>query len=343
MGRKHKHLIEQIIDWDNLLEAHRLARKGKRDQLEVAQFEARLWEELGALQMEMLWGTYQPGRYREFLVYEPKRRRILAAPYRDRVAQQAICRVTAPIWDAAMIDHNYACRPGKGTHAGADQVQHWLRSMSGAGGCWVLKMDVSQFFPSIRHDIAKRAIRRKIACPATLQVLDAILDSTAGSDEADPVGIPVGNLTSQWIANLVGDEVDQWAKRTLRLKRYARYMDDMVVIVNTKAEALQVREAFAGKLAEMGMQFSKTSVLPSPKGVNFLGYRIWAHKRLLRKDSIVRMKKNLRQMQSQYRKGHIDISKIRERINSWVAHASHADSESLRKRVLSRAKFTSSS
>lgn len=339
MGSKNKHLIEQIVDWDNLIEAHRLARRGKRDRREVAAFEANLWEELGALQMELLWGTYTPGRYRSFVVYEPKRREILAAPYRDRVAQHAICNVCGPIWDRAMIFDNYACRTGKGTHVGADRVEKWLRGMVASGDTWVLKMDVSKYFFSIRHNLAKAVIRDRIRCEATLRVLDAIIDSTADPSDPDPVGIPVGNLTSQWIANLVGNRIDQWAKRDLRLRRYARYMDDMVVLVRTKEEALALRQAFDDKLASMGMRFSKASVLPASRGVNFLGYRIWPHKRLLRKDSVRRMKRRMREMEWQYARGLIAPSEIRQRIASWVAHASHANSETIRRRVLGSAVF----
>jgi len=334
MARKANNLIEQIIDWDNLLSAHRQARRGKRDRLGVAAFEANLWEELGRLQMELLWGTYQPGRYRSFVVYEPKRREILAAPYRDRVAQHAICNICGPIWDQAMIFDNYACRPGKGTHVGANRVEKWLRGMVATGDTWVLKMDVSKYFFSIRHDLAKAVIRDRIRCTATLRLLDAIIDSTADPADPDPVGIPVGNLTSQWIANLVGNRIDQWAKRELRLCRYARYMDDMVVLVRTKEEALELRQAFDDKLDSMGMRFSKASVLPADRGVNFLGYRIWPHKRLLRKDSIRRIKRTMRRMERQYAKGQIGPDYIRQRISSWVAHAGHADSENLRKRIL---------
>jgi len=334
MGSKNKRLIDQIIDWENLLEAHRLARRGKRDRGEVAAFETNLWEELGTLQMELLWGTYAPGRYRSFVVYEPKRREILAAPYRDRVAQHAICNICGPIWDRAMIHDNYACRVGKGTHVGADRVEKWLRGMVASGDTWVLKMDVSKYFFSIRHDLAKAVVRDRIQCPATLQLLDSIIDSTADPADPDPVGIPVGNLTSQWIANLVGNRIDQWAKRERRLRRYARYMDDMVVLVRTKDEALALRQAFDDKLASMGFRFSKTSVLPASRGVNFLGYRIWPHKRLLRKDSVRRMKRRMREMEWQYARALIDPADVRQRIASWVAHARHADSETIRRRVL---------
>lgn len=339
MGSKHKRLIEEIIDWDNLIQAHHRARRGKRDRHEVNVFEAHLWEELGALQMEMLWGTYQPGRYRAFLVYEPKVREILAAPYRDRVAQHAICALCAPIWDRAMIDDSFACRPGKGTHAGATRVEGWLRGMTATGPVWVVKMDVSKYFASISHRLAKAVVRDKISCPATLHLIDTIIDSTADPADPDPVGIPVGNLLSQWIANLVGNRIDQWAKRELRLRRYARYMDDMVALVRTKQEALAIRDQFEDKLAELGFRFSKASVLPASRGVNFLGYRIWAHKRLLRRDSVRRIKRNLKAMRWQYRHGETDLFTIQQRIRSWIAHADHANAESLKRKVLSGARF----
>lgn len=339
MTVKFDNLIERITDWDNLLRAHRLARKGKRGREEVQAFEARLWENLGALQMELLWGTYRPGRYRSFVVYEPKVREILAAPYRDRVAQHAICAICGPYWDASMIADSYACRPGKGTHAGADRLQQWLRGMDRQGETWALKMDLSKYFASISHDLARRVIRRKIACARTLELLDAIIASTAGDDEEYPVGIPVGNLVSQHVANLVGNEIDQWAKRELRLRRYIRYMDDMVVLTTTKTEALALRHAFEVKIDTLGFRFSKASVLPINRGVNFLGYRIWPTHRLLRKDSIQRMRKTMRKLKKDYAAGRIGLDQVRPRIASWAAHAGHADSEALRKELLGGAVF----
>ena len=340
MGRKHKRLIERIVDWDNLIAAHWLARRGKRNREEVIRFEANLWEELGRLQMELTWGTYQPGQYRSFVVYEPKRREIAALPYRDRVAQHAICNICAPIWHAAMIDDTYACRPGKGTHAAANRCQHWLRDMHKSGRpVWMLKMDVRRYFPSIRHSLAKRVIRRKIACPAALRLLDTIIDSSASPGEPAPVGIPVGNLTSQWIANLIGNELDQWAKRELRLKRYIRYMDDMVVLCWSKEEALAIRARFESKLAGMGMTFSKSSVLPASRGLNFVGYRIWHDHRLLRRQSIITMRRRLRSLQGQYRAGLVSLAMVRTTVSSWVAHAAHADSWRLRTKVLGGATF----
>ena len=178
MGKKYKRLIEDVVAWENLLKAHHLARRGKRNREDVVRFEARLWENLAAIQMEMLWGNYRPGKYRTFYVREPKLREIAALPYRDRVVQHAICNVCGPIWDRSMIDDTYACRPNKGTHAAANRTQRWLGDMHKSGrSVWVLKMDVRKYFQNIRHADAKRVIRRKLSCHPTLRLLGIIIDS----------------------------------------------------------------------------------------------------------------------------------------------------------------------
>lgn len=341
MGTRHKNLIGKIIAWDNLLKAHHLARRGKRNRADVVEFESCLWENLAALQMEMLWGSYQPGRYRAFMIREPKLREISALPYRDRVVQHAICNICGPIWNNAMIDDTFACRPGKGTHAAADRTQRWLRDMHKSGrDVWILKMDVSKYFQNIRHRHAKKVIRRKISCPKTLKLLDRIIDSTAAENDPDPAGIPVGNLTSQWIANLIGNEFDQWAKREMRIKRYIRYMDDTVVLCWSKHEALELRDRFAHKLECFGMKFSKTSILPAARGVNFVGYRIWHDHRLLRRQSIKDMTKRLRSMQAAYEKGKLSLTSISARIKSWIAHTDHANSYSIRQKLLGETAFS---
>jgi len=194
MSKKHDHLIERITDWDNLLLAYQKARSGKRDRSEVQVFAADLWLHLGNIQHHLLGGTYRMGDYRRFVVYEPKRREILAAPFADRVVQHAILNVAHPIWNACMIEDTYACRDGKGTHVGADRLQQWLRDMSAhkpLAEVWIAKTDFSKYFQRIRHADLKRICRRKIACAPTLHLLDTIIDSTPGE-----VGIPVGNLTT---------------------------------------------------------------------------------------------------------------------------------------------------
>ena len=167
-----------------------------------------------------------------------------------------------------------------------------------------------------------------------MSTVDRTRHSTAPTGDPRPAGIPVGNLTSQWIANLIGNELDQWAKRELRLKRYIRYMDDIVVLCWSKQEALGLRESFAQRLGAFGMTFSKTSILPASRGVNFVGYRIWHDHRLLRRQSIRDMAKRLRVMEAAYRARRIGPATVRARLQSWIAHASHANSYGVRRKLL---------
>lgn len=329
MSHKHDHLIAQIADWDNLLLAYQKARSGKRDRAEVQVFAGDLWLHLGNIQHHLLAGTYRMGAYRSFVVYEPKRREILAAPFGDRVVQHALLNVLEPIWDACMIEDTYACRTEKGTHAGVARLQRWLRNLSVSrplADIWIAKTDFSGYFKNIRHADLKRIARRKIACERTLAVLDAIIDSTPGG-----VGIPVGNLTSQWLANLLGNELDQWIKRELRVKRYLRYMDDCVAIFASRSEAELFVARLEARSAEHGLRFSRWSVHRATQGVNALGYRIWPNYKLLRRRAIVSFWRDMRRLAKLKREGLIGQEQITARVKSFVAHAEHADTWRLRK------------
>jgi hypothetical protein len=331
MGRRHDHLIEQIADWDNLLLAHKKARKGKRDRDEVAEFSADLWANLGGIQNELLAGIYRMGEYRDFVIYEPQKRDVMAAPYRDRVVQHAVMNILEPIWDKCLIEDARACRKGKGTHNSADRVQRWVRDMSKSQpleSIWVVKSDWSKYFKNIRHCDVKRIYRRKIACRRTLLVLDAIVDSIAG-----PVELALGNLSSQWKANLNGGEIDQWAKREWRARRYMRYMDDIVAIFSTHIEAQLFASALERKSAELGLRFSKLSIHRASQGINYLGYRIWPTHRLLRKRAIVRFRRDAKRIARHIEEGRATRHDMLRRMQSFYAYAKHADTFRLRRRL----------
>lgn len=328
MAKKHDNLIEQIADWDNLLLAYQRARAGKRDRTEVQAFGGDLWLHLGNIQNHLLAGSYSMGAYRGFLVYEPKRREILAAPFSDRVVQHALLNILEPIWNASMIEDTYACRPGKGVHVGVHRLQRWVRDMAKnqpLESIWIAKTDFSGYFKNIRHADLKRICRRKVACQRTLRVLDTIIDSTPGG-----VGIPVGNLTSQWLANLLGGEIDQWIKRELRVKRYLRYMDDCVAIFADQSEAELFIRRLQERAAAHGLWFSKWSVHRASQGINMLGYRIWPAHKLLRRRAVVAFRRDVRRIKAGVAGGDVGSSVVGERIKAFVAHAKHADTWRLR-------------
>jgi len=246
--KRHFDLFEQFTTFESLHRAHLLARRGKRDRAEVLRFTQHLEENLLMLQRELLEGTYRTGDYRYFKVYEPKERVVASLPYRDRVVQHALISAVEPLFERTFHHDSYACRPGKGMHAGADRAQQFLRQVERSHGqVYVLKADISKYFNSIDHGVLKRLLRRRIGCERTLAVLEGIIDSNAVIGDLTPKGLPIGNLTSQLAANIYLHELDDFVKHGLRERRYLRYMDDFCVVHHDKAQLHRLRhdvEAF---------------------------------------------------------------------------------------------------
>ncbi len=148
--KTYRNLFPQVYAFENLYQAYRAARKGKRSKEPVADFERRQEEELLSIQVELQDQTYNPGPYHSFYIHEPKRRLISAAPFRDRVVHHALCQVIEPIWEARFIHDSYANRVGKGTHRALDRAQAFARRYP-----YVLQCDIRQFFPSIDHTLLR--------------------------------------------------------------------------------------------------------------------------------------------------------------------------------------------
>jgi len=340
---RYGNLYPKVYDFDNLHAAYLKARRNKRYRQEVLVFSANLEENLIQIQNELIWKTYHTGRYREFRVYEPKERLVRALPFKDRVVQHALNNVIEPIFEKTFIYDSYACRSGKGTHAGADRVTEFLKS---AQRHWpkvyCLKGDISKYFPSIDHGILMHLIERRIKCRDTLWLLREILASSPDAGGPRPKGVPVGNLTSQLFANIYLHELDCFVKHDLNCKYYVRYMDDFVILGPDKKQLHLLR----GEIADFLDRFlalklnGKTSVFPVSQGIDFLGYRIWPTHRLVRKGSIKRIKRKLKRFQIGYAQGKTDLEKVKRTLASWLGHVSHADSYNLRVKLLSEFKLT---
>ena len=346
MAKTYNNLFPQIYAFDALHAAYLRARAGKRSRHEVQQFERDLEGNLIALQNELIWGSYQIGAYRLFKVYEPKERQVAALPFRDRVVQHALVAAIEPLWERRFIADSYACRPDRGTHRGADRAQAMLRKVKREHGrVYVFKADIAKYFQSIDHGVLKAQLRRRIACRPTLALLDHIIDSANILHGTPGVGLPIGNLTSQLCANIVLHDLDEFAKHGLRERHYARYMDDFIVVHYDKAHLQRVRaqvEEFLEQRLHLRTNH-KTDIFPiAPlrgRALDFLGYRIWPTHRRLRKSSIARITRSLRRMQRQYAKGRISLSYIAASVQSWVAHAMHADALGLRTSLLEKFRF----
>lgn len=318
MGQKFRNLLPQILDPGNLREAYRRARIDKRHTFGHLEFKEHAEANLQRIGQMLEAGTYTVAPYHTFTIYEPKAREIMALPFFDRVIQHALCNVVEPIFEAVMMPMCAACRVGKGTHYGVIRAQSHMRQLAQAGPVYCLKMDFAKYFANIDRPTLHREIRRKISCQATLRLIETITPP-AGK------GLPIGNLTSQLWANLYGHAFDRFLVHELGVKHATRYMDD-TVIFGTDLDELRRQKAHIDRFVteELHLQFSKWSIQPISRGVNFLGYRIWTTHRLLRRDSVQRAKKKIRWLRAQG-----DTEALQRFVASWSGHAAWADSHNL--------------
>jgi len=341
-----------VISFENLLSAYRKARKGKQSVAAVTTFSLNLEAELLSLQQELSDFSYQPGRYRLFTIYERKKRQIAAAPFRDRVVHHALMNIVEPPIDRRFIFDSYACRCGKGVHAAVNRYQKWSKHYP-----YVLKMDIQQYFPSIDHQILKTKLRHYLKDRYVLALLDRIIDTApAASGRGDfyyfpgddlfthterTSGLPIGNLTSQFFANLYLDDVDHYIKEQLQARAYLRYVDDMVILGRDKAQLHDIREAIRERLAQDRLRLHprKAHIYHTARGIDLFGYQVFPYKRKLRNDNGHDFHRRLRKMANLYHQGVLGWDEIHPRVRSWIGHAIHGDTKGLRKTLFASTIF----
>jgi RNA-directed DNA polymerase len=287
MPIRHGNLFERVADLDALYAAYRTARKGKGRKRPIQDFEKDLGANLLRLERELKDGTYHPGPYHQFWVYEPKPRLISAPEFRDVVVQHAVYAIIYPIFDRTFCHDAYGCRVGKGHHRASDRVQHFLRGSH--EGTYTLQMDIRKYFYRIDRKILMEQIERRIKDARLLRLIEAF----ARFDE--PVGVPIGNLLSQLFSSVYLDDLDQMVKRELKISRYARYVDDSLIVGVTKARAHELlREIESWLKKHLHLELSRWTIAPIRRGVNFVGFRTWARLRFLRKHSLYNYSRKLR-------------------------------------------------
>lgn len=337
----YNHLFDPgIASFESLYRAAKRAEKNKRMKPEVLEFNHHLERNLFDLERELKDKTYAQGEYRLFYVHDPKTRLISAAPFRDRVVHQSYHGVLEPIFEAQFIDTSFACRLGKGVDAGVRQVETYLRKTRNMyGKMYCLKGDVKKYFQSVNHRILREILFRRIRCKDTRWLTDVILSSAADPNDPDPVGIPVGNLPSQLYGNVYLNELDHFVKESLRMKYYVRYMDDFVILHHDKRLLHVAWDEIAAFLRNrLALELNhKTAVFPVSQGIDFLGYRIWTYRRILRKAYVKRIKRMMRRFERDYAVGRITQEEIRRVMSSWNGRAMNADVPQLKETIAARA------
>jgi len=322
-------LYDHICSFENIYLAYRKARRGKRASVSTADFEYNQEEELLRLRAELSAQTWQPGPYRTFYIHDPKKRLIAAAPFRDRVVHHALCNWIAPLWEPLFIRDSYANRIEKGTHRAILRASHFARRYR-----YVLQCDFVQFFPSLSHQILLHELQSVLRDPATLWLCRQILNAPHPQEEAR--GLPIGNLTSQFWANVYLNPFDHFVRRELRCPAYLRYVDDFLLFSNEKAILHQWKEAILHRIARLRLSLHPPQVFPVSNGIPFLGFRIYPdHRRLKRKRGIA-FQRRFGWLYRRWRRGEICRSRLDSTARSWAAHAAWGDTYALRRAVLGR-------
>lgn len=320
-GKKLKNVYQLIYDPSTLTKAQYNAQRGKGERSEITAFNNDICNNLDELYWDLRNETYQPGEYRIKEIYDPKQRIISIAPfYPDRIVHHCVILVLGQHWTSVFCDNTYACIKGRGTTSCMEAV-HKALVMDPKGTRYCLKIDVRKYFDSVDHEALKKIIRYTIADEQMLRLLDKIIDSNGKSK-----GLPIGNFTSQYLANLYLAYFDHWAKEELGLKYYYRYMDDIVVLDSSKERLHQILDQFALYLgAELKLEIKPNwQIFPvDDRGIDYVGFKQNHFGILLRKGILKRFFAKLRKTQKKYQiKDECDIKHLFPSEYGWIIRCS---------------------
>jgi len=327
------HLFPDVCAFENLYQAFKKAYQGSGGTFEACRFRFYLEGELLKLKRELESETYQPGQYRYFTIHDPKERTISVAPFRDRVVHHALVGVLEPVIDRRFIYDTYANRKAKGTRRAVRRAQDFSRHYR-----YYLKTDVAKYFDSIDHHVLLDILARSVKDRQVIALVSRIAansDRSRGRDEGK--GLPIGNLTSQFFANLYLDPLDHHVKDESGCRAYVRYMDDMVFFSNCGDDLKKMRvrvQVFLADRLRLRLKESATLLNTTAHGLPFLGFRIFPGTIRVRQENLRRLKKNMKRRLADYESGGMDEEEFGRSLRSMFEHLSFADSHGLRRRML---------
>lgn len=340
-------MYQEISSFHNLLYAYYQSRKCKRYMGGILQFGYYLESNIWKLHKELRTEQYLPSPYTYFMVHDPKERNVAAPAFRDRVVQHSLIDYIEPMFDKQFIFDSYACRKDKGTHLGLARVKKFLQAARSIYGTqtpiYCLRMDISKYFASISWDILLPIVSKKISCPQTQRLIEKIVTFhrflNAGSVITELVnpqarkGLPIGNLTSQLFANVYLNELDQYVKRVLQVRWYARYMDDFLIVHPDKTYLHTLKDeirCFLGENLHLNLSENKVVLSDVKNGVPFVGYRIFYDHVLVRGNTLTHIQRKLKKRKKAYTHGSLSATKLRSSKASVYGHFHHANDFYLR-------------
>ena len=329
MSKSIKNCFYQKLTFDNLLKAHYRAKKNKGNRNEVIRFEMDLESNLINIMNSLKDGSYKISKYREFKIYEPKERIIKSLPYKDRIVQQwYIYEFIMPYITPRLVNTCSACILGRGTLYAVNMTEKYMREAKKKyGNYYVIKLDIKKYFYNIDKNILYKIMASFIKDKRLLWLTKIFI-----YDNDSDKGIPIGNYTSQYYANIYLSLLDKYVKENLRIKYYVRYMDDIVILVKNKQESkilLNKINLFLHDRLKLELN-KKSRYYPNSLGVNFCGYIIYETHRLIRKSSKKKIKRKIRLWLKLKKNGTLNVNKAIISFNSWSSHVSHANSYNFR-------------
>lgn len=347
-----RNVYYEITSFHTLMVADTHVSKGKRENTERLRFYDNREENLEEISTLLRAGKVPKVEYHSFYVYVPKVRKVIFIDYWSKVVQRAIYDVLNPKICRTFIEHTYACVKGRGQLAAMEQLYTWMRETRTSGTEWYYyKFDVAKFFYRIDHEILMDICRKKIDDPRTVDLLgyyinnDAVpfgmpLDANQLTITEEQMlydlGIPIGGGLSHMLGNMYLDPLDQFCKRVLGIKRYIRYMDDIIILDNDKERLKEYGRRMTQFLEErLHLNFNnKTALRPVRVGCEFVGFVIYNDHVILRKSTTLRMKRTLRKTRQDYHDNLITFKEANATMQSYLAMLSHVDCKKFKEKLL---------
>jgi RNA-directed DNA polymerase len=348
--------LSNIFSYKAIHRNYLKCRKNKRNSINALKFEINAEENILNLERQLKNKSYHPSRCILFTAQKPKVREIFASDFCDRVIHHLLIEKLTEIWEPIFINDSYACREGKGTHKAVVRLQKFLRQITKNGNmkAYYLQLDIKDFFISINKDILLDLIKSKVKDPEVLWLVkETILwDCTKDySERGNPKlrlaipsnkslfgknnerGLPIGNLTSQFFANIYLNELDQFVKHTLKAKYYIRYVDDFVILGHHPGDLKQFKyriESFLVNRLKLTLHPKRQKLLPVSSGIDFLGYIVRQDYTLVRNRVLNNFKSKLGQFNGSSPK---DFSALKTAFASYLGHFKWANSHRLKNRL----------
>lgn len=347
-----RNVYYEITSFHTLMVADTHVSKGKRENTERLRFYDNREGNLEEISTLLRAGKVPKVEYHSFYVYVPKVRKVIFIDYWSKVVQRAIYDVLNPKICRTFIEHTYACVKGRGQLAAMEQLYTWMRETRTSGTEWYYyKFDVAKFFYRIDHEILMDICRKKIDDPRTVDLLgyyinnDAVpfgmpLDANQLTITEEQMlydlGIPIGGGLSHMLGNMYLDPLDQFCKRILGIKRYIRYMDDIIILDNDKERLKEYGRRMTQFLEErLHLNFNnKTALRPVRVGCEFVGFVIYNDHVILRKSTTLRMKRTLRKTRQDYHDNLITFKEANATMQSYLAMLSHVDCKKFKEKLL---------